>query len=71
MPHIPPSLPMLFLSGRQDALVPPAQMKALYDLRQGMKRMKELDGEHNDTYLNKEYWTEIASWMREELGVED
>lgn len=29
---IPPSTPILFLSGAQDEIVPPAHMKELYDL---------------------------------------
>ncbi|ORX40152.1 Alpha/Beta hydrolase protein [Kockovaella imperatae] len=68
LPHIPPSLPMLFLSGKRDALVPPAQMQELYRIRgDGKKRWKELDGEHNDTYLAKGYWEEVGDWLHEEV----
>ena len=68
LPHISPKLPILFLSGKRDALIPPAQMARLYELRgDGKKRWKELDGEHNDTYLAKGYWEEIGDWLKEEV----
>lgn len=62
---------MLFLSGRQDALVPPVQMKKLKDLRgTGKARWREFDGEHNTTCLIPEYWEEIGKWLKEEIEVE-
>ena len=68
MPKIPSTTPMLFLSGRQDALVPPSQMKALKELREdGKARWREFDGEHNTTCLIPEYWEEIGRWLREEV----
>ena len=72
MPKIPPTTPMLFLSGKRDGLVPPSQMKKLKTLRgEGMSRWREFDGEHNDTCLIPEYWEEIGKWLREEVEMSD
>jgi fermentation-respiration switch protein FrsA (DUF1100 family) len=72
MPHIPAWTPILFLSGKRDQLVPPSQMKALLELRaDGKSRWREFDGEHNDTFLARGYWEEVAKWLREEIeGLE-
>lgn len=68
MPKVPSSTPMLFLSGKRDALVPPSQMRALRDLRgEGKARWREFDGEHNDTCLIPEYWEEVGKWLCEEV----
>jgi fermentation-respiration switch protein FrsA (DUF1100 family) len=70
IPHIPPATPILFMSGKRDALVPPAQMKALKQLRgEGKSRWREFDGEHNDTFLAKGYWEEVGLWLQEEIEV--
>jgi fermentation-respiration switch protein FrsA (DUF1100 family) len=65
---------MLFLSGRQDELVPAPQMRALCDLRKSRKkahwRWCDFDGTHNDTYLNRDYWREIAQWIDDEIDEE-
>jgi fermentation-respiration switch protein FrsA (DUF1100 family) len=71
---IPATTPMLFLSGKQDQLVPQSQMLALRALRgDGRLRWCEFDGTHNDTYLNPGYWIEIRIWLEQEIegGVED
>ena len=72
IPHIPPSTPVLLLSGKRDQLVPPSQMVKLRELRgQGKMRWREFDGEHNDTFLAKGYWDEVALWLKEEIeGLE-
>lgn len=68
MPHIPAKTPILFLSGKRDQLVPPSQMRALKELRgDGRARWREFDGEHNDTFLAKGYWDEVALWLKEEI----
>lgn len=68
LPQIPAATPMLFLSGKQDELVPQAQMKQLHKLRgTGSSRWREFNGTHNDTYLNPEYWAEIDKWLAEEI----
>lgn len=64
---------MLLLSGRNDELVPPSQMKELLRLREsqgGKARWKELDGGHNDTFMAKGYWGEVEKWLREEIEGE-
>jgi predicted esterase len=56
------------LSGRRDALVPPAQMAELRRLREqngGKVTWREFDGEHNDTYLAEGYWAAVESWLKE------
>lgn len=72
LPLIPAKTPILFLSGRQDGLVPPAQMKALRALREkrgGVFTWREFDGTHNDTYMAPAYWIEIAQWLQDEVGA--
>lgn len=75
LPLIPASTPVLFLSGRQDELVPQPQMIALRTLRSSKEKAKwrwcEFDGHHNDTYLSVDYWREIAQWLDSEVMTED
>jgi fermentation-respiration switch protein FrsA (DUF1100 family) len=71
LPNIPASTPVLMLSGKRDGLVPPSQMKALKALRgEGRCTWREFDGEHNDTCLSPEYWTEVGIWLRDEVENE-
>ena len=68
LPKIRPEVPMLFLSGRRDSLVPQPQMLSLKKIREqsgGRIRWKELDGEHNDTCLAEGYWDEVKAWLKE------
>lgn len=46
-------IPVLFLSGKQDELIPPKHVHALYQACPSkMKELKEFEGaEHNDTCL--------------------
>jgi pimeloyl-ACP methyl ester carboxylesterase len=77
LPLIPASTPVLFLSGRQDELVPQPQMIALRDLRASSEKARfrwcEFDGQHNDTYLSQDYWRQVALWIDDcvEVDVED
>ena len=69
LPHIPPTMPMLFLSGKRDDLVPPSEMARLRKLR-GVGKMvwKEFEGgAHNDTFLSPGYWEEVGRWLNEEI----
>jgi len=71
MSKVPTTTPMLMISGTRDELVPPAQMKHLKELREGMKgklRWKMVDGGHNDTFMGKGYWEEVEAWLLEEFG---
>lgn len=71
LPLIPKDTPILFLSGKQDQLVPQPQMLALRKLRgDGKYRWREFDGTHNDTYLAPAYWSEIDRWLKQEIEDE-
>lgn len=68
--HIPTNLPVLLMSGLQDKIVPPSEMKRLRTLREksgGKMRWKEFDAEHNDTILAKGYWEEVRDWLIDEF----
>ena len=69
MPHIPPTTPMLFLSGLSDRLVPPSEMRDLFNARgEGKARWADFaTGEHNDTCLLPEYWVVIDEWLKSEI----
>lgn len=59
-------LPVLFLSGLRDELVPPAHMKELHRLLDSTGEVvwKEFaDGTHNDTCLKPGYFESIKSFL--------
>ncbi|KAG0210405.1 hypothetical protein BGX33_004936 [Mortierella sp. NVP41] len=59
-------LPVLFLSGRKDELVPPAHMRKLYRLLDttGESVWREFpEGTHNDTCLKPGYFEAIKSFL--------
>ncbi|KAJ1862316.1 bem46 protein, variant [Coemansia sp. RSA 2703] len=66
------SVPILFLSGLQDDLVPPPQMRKLHELamrNQNEGKMKvsweEFDnGKHNDTCIQPGYYEKISEWWK-------
>ncbi|KAJ1736539.1 bem46 protein, variant [Coemansia sp. Benny D160-2] len=71
-------VPILFLSGLQDDLVPPPHMRKLYELAQrnqdSEKRMKVSweefpEGNHNDTCIQPNYFEAIAKWWRETIDA--
>ncbi|CAG8498501.1 28_t:CDS:2 [Paraglomus brasilianum] len=56
-------VPILFLSGSRDGLVPPQHMKTLYELAQTRKRWRPfLRGEHNDTAFQPGYYDTIEDF---------
>ncbi|KAH8548183.1 Alpha/Beta hydrolase protein [Umbelopsis sp. PMI_123] len=62
--------PTLFLSGKNDELVPPLHMKKLYDIcdTRGPKYWKEFEeGTHNDTCLKPGYFEAIGEFIRDEV----
>lgn len=63
---LPTSMPILFLSGRKDELVPPSHMDTLFQLCSSKeKQFKAIpDGMHNDTCARPHYFEEIASFLR-------
>ncbi|KAJ1721141.1 bem46 protein, variant [Coemansia erecta] len=66
------SVPILFLSGLQDDLVPPPQMRKLHELamrNQNEGKMKVsweefANGKHNDTCIQPDYYEKISEWWR-------
>jgi len=70
MSQVPITTPLLMISGSRDELVPPSQMVHLKELREekkGKLRWKIVDGGHNDTFMAKGYWEEVAQWLGEEF----
>ncbi|WWC89792.1 uncharacterized protein L201_004718 [Kwoniella dendrophila CBS 6074] len=72
MPLIPSTTPILMIAGKNDELVKPSQMIALRHLREsnclaGTLKWKELDGGHNDTCLQPNYWQIIGDWLKDEI----
>mmetsp|Transcript_17414 Transcript_17414/g.31390 ORF Transcript_17414/g.31390 Transcript_17414/m.31390 type:complete len:386 (+) Transcript_17414:87-1244(+) len=68
-------VPILFLSGAQDELIPPSQMQALRDSakRSQLQRFVEFpEGKHNDTWEKggEEYWTAQESFLKDSIGLE-
>ncbi|KAJ1596719.1 hypothetical protein NDA14_005157 [Ustilago hordei] len=57
--------PTLFLSGRQDELVPPSHMDALFErCTSSVKVKKEFnDGTHNDTCIKQGYFEAVAEFL--------
>ncbi|KAL6066747.1 bem46 protein, variant [Balamuthia mandrillaris] len=65
------SLPILFISGERDELVPPAMMTRLYDAAESSAKKKFLSfpqGQHMDTESQSEYYESIRAWFVE-LGL--
>jgi len=68
------NIPMLFLSGLQDEIIPPSHMKGLYDLSQSqIKIWKDFpEGRHNDTVAEAGYFEAINDFIEQEiLGEKD
>ncbi|UJR31466.1 hypothetical protein I4U23_018955 [Adineta vaga] len=60
-------IPLLFLSGEQDELVPPQMMRKLHDECQSTKKQLILfsDGQHNTTWLSRNYSIQIHKFLSE------
>lgn len=54
--RIPENVPILFLSGTEDEVVPPSHMKTLFDLKEGVKVWRDWPTHHNDTIIANGYW---------------
>lgn len=59
------NVPTLFLSGRQDELIPPSHMDALYEgCKSKVKVKKEFnDGTHNDTCIKQGYFEAVGEFL--------
>ncbi|KAF0332584.1 bem46 family protein [Colletotrichum asianum] len=64
------SVPMLFLSGLQDEIVPPRHMRQLYELSQAPSKIwKPLPaGDHNSSVLEEGYFEAIADFLANVTG---
>lgn len=59
-------MPVLFLSGLVDELVPPWMMQALYDSCSSSKKVihKFPDGDHMGTYACRDYFEKINGFLK-------
>lgn len=62
-------VPTLFLSGRQDELVPPAHMDALFARCKSKAKVKKdfADGMHNDTCIKAGYFEAIGEFWKDHV----
>ncbi|KAK9491904.1 Alpha/Beta hydrolase protein [Lipomyces doorenjongii] len=60
-------LPILFLSGEKDEIVPPVHMKVLYDICKSPNKVwrQFANATHNETYLKDGYWTSIIDFSND------
>ncbi|KAK9370280.1 Alpha/Beta hydrolase protein [Lipomyces kononenkoae] len=60
-------LPILFLSGEKDEIVPPVHMKILYEICQSPNKVwrQFANATHNETYLKDGYWTSIIDFSND------
>jgi pimeloyl-ACP methyl ester carboxylesterase len=69
-------IPILYLSGGADQLVPPKHMRELYNMSLKSSRCARIliikDGTHNETWLQggREYWDKFRSFMAEAISGE-
>lgn len=62
------SIPILFLSGLRDEIVPPSMMKALYELCPTKKVWKEFpNGDHNSTVAEPGYFDAIWQFLVQDV----
>ncbi|KAG4305302.1 hypothetical protein PORY_001472 [Pneumocystis oryctolagi] len=60
------NIPILFLSGQKDEVVPFHHMNTLYHLSSAKKVLKIFqNGKHNDTVIQPDYFKTIAQFLRE------
>ncbi|PWN25805.1 alpha/beta-hydrolase [Jaminaea rosea] len=73
--RVDPKIKVLFLSGGQDELVPPSQMRELWEVatkrsQAGREWLLFPKGTHNDTCMARGYWPALASFLHRHLGHE-
>ncbi|CAO1627141.1 unnamed protein product [Jaminaea pallidilutea] len=66
----PTKVKVLFLSGREDELVPPSHMTQLYGVCKAKVKewMEFKEGTHNDTCMKPGYFPSIASFLHRHFG---
>ena len=71
------SVPVLYLAGREDELVPHSHMIELYHLSTTLSLLPRIhvvdDGKHNDTFMKggQKYWQAMQQFIKEALHVTD
>lgn len=63
--RIDPDLPVLFMAGAKDELIPPAMFRKLYELCSSTRKMFNLyaRGNHSDTLLQPGYWEDMKAFL--------
>ena len=69
LPKITKDIPILFLSGLKDEIVPASMMKALYDLCRVERKVWKTfpNGHHNDTVAEPGYFDAIWAFLADEV----
>lgn len=68
------NVPILFLSGSKDELIPPTHMRKLFELcdTRGTKEYVELaNGMHNDTCIQPGYYPAIEEFLKKKVSREE
>lgn len=70
MPSVPTSVPILFLSGLQDEIVPASHMRRLYDVcRSDTKVWVPLpNGTHNETVIEPGYFEAFEEFLEKHVA---
>lgn len=63
--NIPADIPMLFLAGAKDEMIPPKQFRALYERAVATTKIFRIlpHGTHNDTAIQEDYWDYVYQFM--------
>ncbi len=64
-------IPILFLSGTRDELIPPSMMKELFEAAPTKKKKfaAVTGGTHNDTCIIPVFWTELITFWRNFIDI--
>ena len=62
------NVPILFLSGAADSLVPPSMMEALHTKVENSTLVKIVDGDHNDTWQQKGYMEHVKEFVENTIN---
>ncbi|ANB11356.1 hypothetical protein AWJ20_4162 [Sugiyamaella lignohabitans] len=69
IPTLPTTIPVLFLSGGNDELVPPNHIRELYEMSKADVKEFKLypKGTHNDTCVQDGYWTDVYQFIHNKV----